>query len=156
MLEGCTVNVPERGGRKGSKSDCVSIDTTNILFLCGGAFTGLDELVAARSRGSAIGFDAPLSRGGAEGEARRGGGGGGRSEGADEGEPAGGAGKPAAGPPRVEDLLSYGFLPEFVGRFPVMTALQVGTHAAAPHPLPLCSTPLRTRSNSLATRYSAC
>ncbi len=99
IMEGTVASVPPQGGRKHPQQEFLQVDTTNILFICGGAFAGLDKLIAQRGRGSAIGFGAdvrgPDSR--STGEILR------------EVEP--------------EDLLKFGLIPEFVGRLPVVATL---------------------------------
>ena len=101
IMEGTIASVPPQGGRKHPQQEFLQVDTTNILFICGGAFSGLEKIIAQRGRhGSAIGFGAdvrgPEDRG--TGEILR------------EVEP--------------EDLLKFGLIPEFVGRLPVVATLE--------------------------------
>ena len=99
LLEGTVAGVPPQGGRKHPQQETIPIDTTNILFICGGAFDGLDKIIANRTDRSAIGFDAPV-----ESRKKR------------------DVGKLLA---QVEpdDLLKFGIIPELVGRLPVITSL---------------------------------
>jgi len=100
IMEGTIASVPPQGGRKHPQQEFLQVDTTNILFVCGGAFTGLEKIISARGRSSSIGFSAqvivPEDRG--TGETFR------------EVAP--------------EDLLKYGLIPEFVGRLPVLATLE--------------------------------
>ena len=100
ILEGTVANVPPQGGRKHPQQETIPVNTSNILFICGGAFDGLDKIIEARTDKSAIGFDAPV-------ESRKN-----RD-----------VGKLFA---QVEphDLLKFGIIPELVGRMPVITCLE--------------------------------
>ncbi|TCT02378.1 ATP-dependent Clp protease ATP-binding subunit ClpX [Aquabacter spiritensis] len=100
IMEGTVASVPPQGGRKHPQQEFLQVDTTNILFICGGAFAGLDKIIAARGKGgTSIGFAAKV----ASVEDRRPG------EVFREVEP--------------EDLLKYGLIPEFIGRLPVLATL---------------------------------
>ena len=100
IMEGTVASVPPQGGRKHPQQEFLQVDTTNILFICGGAFSGLDKIIAQRGRGTSIGFGADVRS----------------PEETDTGallrqiEP--------------EDLLKFGLIPEFVGRLPVIATLE--------------------------------
>src|SRR5919202_120579 len=99
IMEGTVASVPPQGGRKHPQQEFLQVDTTNILFVCGGAFAGLEKIIAQRRQGTSIGFGAEV-RGPEErktGEILR------------DLEP--------------EDLLKFGLIPEFVGRLPVVATL---------------------------------
>jgi ATP-dependent Clp protease ATP-binding subunit ClpX len=100
LMEGTVASVPPQGGRKHPQQEFLQVDTTNILFICGGAFAGLDKIIAQRGKGSAIGFGADVrdNDGRGVGEIFR------------DLEP--------------EDLLKFGLIPEFVGRLPVLATLE--------------------------------
>ncbi len=99
ILEGTVASVPPQGGRKHPHQEFLSIDTTNILFICGGAFAGLEKIIARRTGKNQVGF-------GAEVKSRR------RSEEAE-----------LLTQVMPEDLLAYGLIPEFIGRMPVVSAV---------------------------------
>ena len=100
IMEGTVASVPPQGGRKHPQQEFLQVDTTNILFICGGAFAGLDKIIAQRGKGSSIGFGADVK----DAEERK------TGELLSELEP--------------EDLLKFGLIPEFVGRLPVIATLE--------------------------------
>ncbi|MEQ9316806.1 MAG: ATP-dependent Clp protease ATP-binding subunit ClpX, partial [Henriciella sp.] len=100
IMEGTVASVPPQGGRKHPQQEFLQVDTTNILFICGGAFAGLEKIISNRSQGSSIGFGADVQ----SPDDRR------TGEVLREVEP--------------EDLLKFGLIPEFVGRLPVVATLE--------------------------------
>ncbi len=99
IMEGTVASVPPQGGRKHPQQEFLHIDTSNILFICGGAFTGLEHIINSRLKGSSIGFNATLSN----------------------------YSDKEIGESLInlqnEDLLKFGMIPEFIGRLPVCTTL---------------------------------
>ncbi|MEM8804290.1 MAG: ATP-dependent Clp protease ATP-binding subunit ClpX [Pseudomonadota bacterium] len=100
IMEGTVASVPPQGGRKHPQQEFLQVDTTNILFICGGAFAGLDKIIAQRGKGSAMGFGADVR---------------------DPDEKSIGEHFKDLEP---EDLLKFGLIPEFVGRLPVIATLE--------------------------------
>jgi ATP-dependent Clp protease ATP-binding subunit ClpX len=100
IMEGTVASVPPQGGRKHPQQEFLQVDTTNILFICGGAFAGLEKIISARGKGSGIGFGAEVK----SPEDRR------TGEVLRALEP--------------EDLLKFGLIPDFVGRLPVIATLE--------------------------------
>ncbi|MBL6933079.1 MAG: ATP-dependent Clp protease ATP-binding subunit ClpX [Rhodospirillales bacterium] len=99
IMEGTVASVPPQGGRKHPQQEFLQVDTTNILFICGGAFSGLDKIISNRGKGMSIGFGADVR----SPEERN------TGEILSDVEP--------------EDLLKFGLIPEFVGRLPVLATL---------------------------------
>lgn len=97
IIEGTTASIPPKGGRKHPQQEFLQVDTSNILFICGGAFTGLDDIIKRRARGNALGFSAEVKT----------------------------IHRTASTLADVqpEDLLRFGLIPEFVGRLPVVATL---------------------------------
>ncbi len=101
LIEGTVASVPPQGGRKHPQQEFLQVDTSNILFICGGAFAGLEKVIQARSAKTGIGFNAELQS---------------KEEKANTGEILHGV--------EPEDLIKYGLIPEFVGRLPVVATLE--------------------------------
>jgi len=106
ILEGTICRIPPKGGRKHPDQEYIEVDTTNILFICGGAFVGLDRIVGERTGKRAIGFGASAEdvKDGTDGAS---------------GSPA-----PLSMDVRPEDLVKFGLIPEFTGRLPVITTMK--------------------------------
>ena len=100
IMEGTVASVPPQGGRKHPQQEFLQVDTTNILFICGGAFAGLDKIISQRDRGTSIGFSANVKN--------------------TEEKNAGEWMKSL----EPEDLLKYGLIPEFIGRLPIVATLE--------------------------------
>ena len=100
ILEGTICRIPPKGGRKHPDQEYIEVDTSNILFICGGAFVGLDKIVGERTGRRQIGFGAAESSSAKATEDRRG-----------------------IGDVRPEDLVKFGLIPEFTGRLPVVTTM---------------------------------
>ena len=100
IMEGTVASVPPQGGRKHPQQEFLQVDTTNILFICGGAFAGLDKIISQRDKGTSIGFGADVKN--AEDKKT--------GEWMKSLEP--------------EDLLKYGLIPEFIGRLPMIATLE--------------------------------
>ena len=98
-MEGTVASVPPQGGRKHPQQEFLQVDTTNILFICGGAFAGLERIISNRGKGSSIGFGADVQS----------------AEHRNIGDILTGI--------EPEDLLKFGLIPEFVGRLPVLATL---------------------------------
>jgi len=100
IMEGTVASVPPQGGRKHPQQEFLQVDTTNILFICGGAFAGLDKIISQRDKGTSIGFGAEIVDSGEVSS----------SEVLKDVEPG--------------DLVKYGLIPEFIGRLPVLATLE--------------------------------
>jgi ATP-dependent Clp protease ATP-binding subunit ClpX len=100
IMEGTVASVPPQGGRKHPQQEFLQVDTTNILFICGGAFAGLDKIISQRDKGTSIGFGADVK----DTQDRK------TGEWMKSLEP--------------EDLLKYGLIPEFIGRLPMIATLE--------------------------------
>ena len=100
IMEGTVASVPPQGGRKHPQQEFLQVDTSNILFICGGAFAGLEKIISRRGRGSSLGFGAKVT-------------------GPDERR----TGEILKGV-EPEDLLKFGLIPEFIGRLPVIATLE--------------------------------
>ena len=100
IMEGTVASVPPQGGRKHPQQEFLQIDTSNILFICGGAFAGLDKIIANRGKGTSIGFGADIEA----------------TDDRSSGE--------RLADVEPEDLLKFGLIPEFVGRLPIIATLE--------------------------------
>ncbi|MES2918865.1 MAG: AAA family ATPase, partial [Pseudomonadota bacterium] len=101
LIEGTVASVPPQGGRKHPQQEFLQVDTSNILFICGGAFAGLDKIIRNRSEQGGIGFNATVKS-------------------KDETKSVGALFKEV----EPEDLIKFGLIPEFVGRLPVIATLE--------------------------------
>lgn len=99
LIEGTVANVPPKGGRKHPQQDMLQVDTSNILFICGGAFDGIEQMIKRRHGKNSIGFTNNEQKGKKEGE-------------------------PCLHDVEPKDLLSFGLIPEFIGRLPVVVTLE--------------------------------
>jgi ATP-dependent Clp protease ATP-binding subunit ClpX len=100
LMEGTVASVPPQGGRKHPQQEFLQVDTSNILFICGGAFAGIEKILANKGRGTTIGFGADVKEPNSKGVGE------------------------LLGKLEPEDLLKYGLIPEFVGRLPVFATLE--------------------------------
>ena len=99
LVEGTTASVPPQGGRKHPQQEFLQVDTSNILFICGGAFSGLEEIIKARSEERGMGFEASVKK---------------KTQGFDS---------KVIKNSQPEDLIKYGLIPEFIGRMPIIATL---------------------------------
>ncbi len=97
IIEGTVANVPPQGGRKHPQQECIKLDTTNILFICGGAFVGLEDIITKRKGTNALGFIGSVEKTPAKNDMIR--------------------------DVQPQDLIKYGLIPEFVGRIPITVGL---------------------------------